>query len=233
LGLPRSIESTAKKKPQREVWSFKPLQQTPLPAVKNLAWVKSPIDRFILAALEANQLSPAPPTDPLTWIQRVTFDLTGLPPSEAEVREFLADKSESRVVDRLLASPRYGEKWGRHWLDVARYADSTGADEDYRYPHAWRYRDYVIDAFNRDLPYDQFIREQVASGRYANASEVVREALREYEEEQAYRAYVREKVARGEADIAAGRMVAIRDPEEYAEDVMNRADKSRSLKAAG
>jgi len=146
-------------------WSFRPLQSPTLPAVKNEAWVKSPIDRFLLAALEAKGLSPAPPADRLTWIQRVTLDLTGLPASEAEVETYLADSSSeatARAVDRLLASPHYGEKWGRHWLDVARYADSTGADEDYRYPHAWRYRDYVIDAFNRDVPYNQFLREQIA-----------------------------------------------------------------------
>src|SRR5262249_12011996 len=92
-------------------------------------------------------------------------DLTGLPPTDQEIREFLSDSSPdafSKVVDRLLSSPRYGECWGRHWLDVARYAESTGADEDRRYPHAWRYRDYVIDAFNRDLAYDQFITEQLA-----------------------------------------------------------------------
>ena len=165
--LPISAPAAAKNysRAQREFWAFRPLQTPPLPAVKNAAWVQSPIDRFLLAALETNHLSPAPPADRLTWIQRVTMDLTGLPPVEGEVRAFLDDASPEafpRVVDRLLASPRYGEKWGRHWLDVARYADSTGADEDYRYPHAWRYRDYVIDAFNRDLPYDQFIREQVA-----------------------------------------------------------------------
>ncbi len=150
---------------QKEFWSFRPLRQPALPAVKDEGWIRSPIDRFVLSGLEANQLSAAPPADPLTLIRRVTFDLTGLPPSEDEVRAFLADKSPeafARVVDRLLASPRYGEKWGRHWLDVARYADSTGADEDYRYPYAWRYRDYVIDAFNRDLPFDRFIRDQIA-----------------------------------------------------------------------
>ncbi|MEO8131477.1 MAG: DUF1549 domain-containing protein, partial [Bryobacteraceae bacterium] len=150
---------------QKNFWSFRPLHQPPLPAVREEAWAQSPIDRFVLAALEANQLSPAPRADSLTLIRRATFDLTGLPPSEEEVRAFLADHAPdafARVVDRLLASPRYGEKWGRHWLDVARYADSTGADEDYRYPYAWRYRDYVIDAFNADLPFDQFMREQIA-----------------------------------------------------------------------
>jgi hypothetical protein len=98
-------------------------------------------------------------------LRRATFDLTGLPPSEREIQEFLADdspKAFEKVVERLLASPRYGERWGRHWLDVARYGDSTGGDEDFSNPYAWRYRDYVIQAFNRDLPYDQFIVEQIA-----------------------------------------------------------------------
>ena len=101
----------------------------------------------------------------MTLLRRATFDLTGLPPTPAEIQAFLADTSPQafeKVVDRLLASPRYGERWGRHWLDVARYADSTGNDEDHRYPYAWRYRDYVIDPSISDLPYDQFVREQIA-----------------------------------------------------------------------
>ncbi len=154
-----------RQKSDRTFWSFQPVKDYPLPEVRNQAWVKSPIDRFILARLEEKGLTPAPPADKLTLLRRATFDLTGLPPTPREIDDFLADQSPNafaKVVDRLLASPRYGERWGRHWLDVARYADSTGADEDIRYPYAWRYRDYVIDAFNRDLPYDQFIREQIA-----------------------------------------------------------------------
>ncbi len=150
---------------QKEFWSFRPVAKPPLPAVRNAAWVRSPVDRFILAKLEAQQLTPAPPADKRTLLHRVTMDLTGLPPTAQEADAFVADGAPdafAKVVDRLLASPRYGEKWGRHWMDVARYADSTGADEDYRYPHAWRYRDYVINAFNADLPYDQFVREQIA-----------------------------------------------------------------------
>ena len=153
------------KKSDKTFWSFQPVKDYPVPAVKNQAWVKNPVDNFILAKLEEKGLSPAPPADKLTLLRRATFDLTGLPPAPREIDEFLADHSPdafARVVDRLLASPRYGERWGRHWLDVARYADSTGADEDIRYPYAWRYRDYVIDAFNRDLPYNQFLREQLA-----------------------------------------------------------------------
>ena len=150
---------------QRKFWSFQPVRKIAPPAVQNQAWVKSPIDAFILARLEEKNLRPAPPADKVTLLRRATFDLTGLPPTEAEIRSFMEDTSPdafARVVDRLLDSPRYGERWGRHWMDVARYADSTGADEDHRYPYAWRYRDYVIDSFNRDVPYDRFVREQVA-----------------------------------------------------------------------
>src|SRR5207245_9323286 len=102
--------------------------------------------------------APAPAAGKLGLLRRATVDLTGLPPTPVEIDDFMSDRSPdafAKVVDRLLASPRYGERWGRHWLDVARYADSTGADEDIRYPYAWRYRDYVIDAFNRDLPYNR------------------------------------------------------------------------------
>ncbi|MEX2262999.1 MAG: PSD1 and planctomycete cytochrome C domain-containing protein [Bryobacteraceae bacterium] len=152
-------------KEQKEHWAFQPVRDVHPPQVRNTAWVKSPIDRFILAKLEAKGLKPAGPVPKLTLLRRATYDLTGLPPTSNEIEEFLADRSPdafARVVDRLLASPRYGERWGRHWLDVARYADSTGMDEDHVYPHAWRYRDYAISAFNRDLPYDRFIVEQLA-----------------------------------------------------------------------
>jgi hypothetical protein len=150
---------------ERSFWAFQAVGHYQPPAVRNETWGKSPIDRFILAKLEENGISPATEADRLTLIRRATFDLTGLPPTPKEIRDFAADKSPQafeKVVDRLLASPRYGEQWGRHWLDVARYADSTGNDEDHRYPHAWRYRDWVIESFNRDLPYDQFVREQIA-----------------------------------------------------------------------
>ncbi len=150
---------------QKNFWAFQPVGSTPPPSVKNESWVRSPIDRFILARLEEKGLQPSAPAEKTTLLRRATYDLTGLPPTEREIAQFLADDSPdafAKVVDRLLASPRYGEQWGRHWLDVARYADSTGNDEDHRYPHAWRYRDYVIEAFNNDLPYDQFVREQIA-----------------------------------------------------------------------
>jgi len=153
---------------EKAFWSYQPVRaaaDAAPPRVKNESWAQSPIDRFILRKLEEKNLKPAPPADKLTLLRRATFDLTGLPPAESEMRDFLADQSPDafkKVVERLLASPRYGERWGRHWLDVARYADSTGNDEDHRYPYAWKYRDYVIESFNNDLPYDQFVREQVA-----------------------------------------------------------------------
>ncbi len=149
---------------QRRFWSFQPRKAVQPPAVDS-AWVKTPVDAFILAKLQDKKLTPAPPADKLTLLRRATYDLTGLPPTIEEIDAFMKDQSPAafeKVIDRLLASPRYGERWGRHWMDVARYADSTGADEDHRYPDAWRYRDYVIDAFNRDLPYNQFVREQIA-----------------------------------------------------------------------
>ena len=148
---------------QKRFWSFQPVTRPMPPPVKNAAWVRTPIDRFVLARLEARGLTPAPPADKRTLIRRATFDLTGLPPTPAEINAFLSDTSPSafaRVVDRLLASPRYGECWGRHWLDVARYADTKGYvfNEDRSYPDAYTYRDWVIHAFNADLPYDQFVK---------------------------------------------------------------------------
>jgi cytochrome c553 len=149
----------------KNFWAFKPnAHHAPPPAPKN-AVVDNPIDRFILANLEKNGLHLAPPASKLVLIRRATFDLTGLPPTEKEIADFLADKSPNafeKLVDRLLASPRYGERWGRQWLDVMRYADSTGSDEDHRYPHAWRFRDYVVKAFNDDMPYNEFVRQQLA-----------------------------------------------------------------------
>jgi cytochrome c553 len=146
-------------------WAFVPPGNPPLPNVKDAAWVKSPIDRFILAKLEEKGLRPSPAADKRMLIRRITFDLTGLPPTPEEVDAFVNDKSDdalAKLVDRLLESPAYGERWGRHWLDVARYADSNGLDENIAYGTAWRYRDYVIRSINADKPFDQFIREQIA-----------------------------------------------------------------------
>ena len=146
-------------------WAFQPPVEPSLPQVRDADWGRSPIDRFILARLEAEGIEPAPAADRRTLIRRATFDLTGLPPTIEEIREFLQDRSPEaygRLIERLLSSPRYGERWGRHWLDVARYADSNGLDENMAYTTAFRYRDYVVQAFNRDKPYDQFVREQLA-----------------------------------------------------------------------
>jgi hypothetical protein len=152
----------------RSHWAFQPIREPSVPAVRNKRFVRTPVDNFILARLEAANLQPSPMADKRTLIRRATFDLIGLPPTPAEVAAFEADKSPeafARVVDRLLASPRYGERWGRHWLDVARYADTKGYvfEEDRHYPYAYTYRDYVIRAFNEDMPYDQFIKEQIAA----------------------------------------------------------------------
>ncbi|MBL8798933.1 MAG: DUF1553 domain-containing protein [Planctomycetia bacterium] len=149
----------------RAFWSFKPVVRPALPAVRDADWVKNPIDAFILARLEAANLTPAPPAEKLALLRRVTYDLTGLPPTLPEVEAALADQSPDwydRTVDRLLASPAYGERWARHWLDLVRYAESNSFERDGTKPYVWRYRDYVIRAFNNDLPYDQFIREQLA-----------------------------------------------------------------------
>ena len=150
---------------ERRFWAFQRPRQPAVPSVRNAAWVQSPIDNFVLALLDKNGLSPARLADKRTLIRRATFDLIGLPPKPEEVAAFLADDSPNafaKVVERLLASPHYGERWGRHWLDVARYADSNGLDENLSYANAWRYRDYVIAAFNADKPYDRFVREQIA-----------------------------------------------------------------------
>ena len=147
-------------------WAFRSPQRPPVPDVKDHSWVRTPIDAFVLRKLEEKGLHPAPPADKLTLIRRATFDLTGLPPSTDEVKAFLADSAPNayeKLVDRLLASSRYGESWGRHWLDVVRYADSTGFEIDLYYPNAWRYRDYVINSFNQDKPYNQFVQEQIAA----------------------------------------------------------------------
>jgi Protein of unknown function (DUF1553)/Protein of unknown function (DUF1549)/Planctomycete cytochrome C len=150
---------------ERQFWSFQPVRNPPMPNVKNRDWILSPIDAFILARLEQAGIEPARPADRRTLLRRVTFDLIGLPPTPEEIDAFLADSSPEafpRVVDRLLASSAYGERWGRHWLDVVRYADTAGETADYPVREAYLYRNYVIDSFNHDKPYDQFLREQIA-----------------------------------------------------------------------
>jgi hypothetical protein len=154
----------------RQAWSDRRVVRPPVPAVKNPAWCRNPIDVFLLARLEAEQLRPAPEADRVTLIRRLTYDLTGLPPTPEQVDEFLADQADGayeRLVDRLLGSPHYGEKWARHWLDLVRYGETNGYERDSAKPFAWRYRDWVIDAFNRDKPYDHFVREQLAGDEIA------------------------------------------------------------------
>ena len=149
----------------RQHWSLRPITEPVAPQVTNPQWVRQPIDTFILGAMESKGLTPAPQADKRTLIRRVTFSLTGLPPTPEAIAEFLADDSPlayEKVVDRLLDSKAYGEHWGRHWLDIARYADSNGLDENVAHGNAWRYRDYVIRSFNSDKPLDQFIVEQIA-----------------------------------------------------------------------
>ncbi len=149
-------------------WAFRPIRTNPPPPIKDRSRVASPVDAFILARLEAEGIAPSPPADRRTLVRRATLDLWGIPPTPEEVAEFEADASPdayARLVDRLLASPRYGERWGRHWLDVARYADTKGYvfTQERRYPYAFTYRDYVIEAFNADLPYDRFVVQQIAA----------------------------------------------------------------------
>ncbi|MBI4607106.1 MAG: DUF1553 domain-containing protein [Planctomycetes bacterium] len=146
-------------------WSFRQPSEPEAPDVARSGWPRSPLDRYVLRGLEEKGLEPAPPADRRTWLRRVTFDLTGLPPAPEETADYLVDESPDaceRVTDRLLASPRHGERWGRHWLDVARYSDSNGMDENLAHANAYRYRDYVIAAFNADEPFDRFVLEQIA-----------------------------------------------------------------------
>ncbi len=154
-------------------WAFQPLQPPALPEVKHESWARTPLDRFSLAASEDESIATVPRAARRILLRRAYFDLIGLPPAPAQVKAFLADQSPgawAKFIDELLASPHYGERWGRHWLDLARYGDSNGGDENHAYPLAWRYRNWVIDAFNRDLPYDQFVREQLSGDLMAPAT---------------------------------------------------------------
>lgn len=167
IPLRAQVEATRAKFTAAEqgFWAYQPVKDAAPPVVKNSDWIATPIDRFVLARIEEKGLHPSPAADKRTLLRRVTFDLTGLPPAADEVDAFLKDESPQayeKVVSRLLDSPHYGERWGRHWLDVVRYADSTANDANAVMRYAWRYRNYVVDAFNRDTPYDQFIIEQLA-----------------------------------------------------------------------
>jgi cytochrome c553 len=164
------VATVDSKKDARNHWAFQPVQRPELPAVRKAKWIKSPIDNFVLAKLEAAGLTPSLAADRRTLIRRATFDLIGLPPTPAEVEAFVNDDlpdAFERLVDRLLESPHYGERWGRYWLDIARYADNKGYvfEEDRDYPHGYLYRDWVVQALNDDLPYDQFLMQQLAADR--------------------------------------------------------------------
>ncbi len=168
-----ALPAVAEDRPSASHWAFQPVRKPPVPAVKDQNWTAGEIDRFILAKLEANGITPAPAADRRTLIRRATFDLIGLPPTPEEIDNFVHDISPDafeHVVDRLLDSPRYGERWGRFWLDVARYADTKGYifTEERRFPYSHTYRDWVIRAFNEDLPYDQFLIQQIAADGLAN-----------------------------------------------------------------
>ncbi len=159
---------------ERGFWAFQPPRRATPPRVTRPGWTSNPIDAFLLAKMSAKGLKPAPKADRRTLIRRAYLDLTGLPPAPEEVEAFVNDKAPdayAKLVDRLLASPHYGERWARHWLDLVRYADSGGFEFDVDRPDAWRYRDYVVKAFNDDKPYDQFIREQLAGDEYAPDSQ--------------------------------------------------------------
>jgi Protein of unknown function (DUF1553)/Protein of unknown function (DUF1549)/Planctomycete cytochrome C len=160
----------------RNHWSFQPVKKPAVPAVQNRPWCITPVDAFIVQKLEEKQMIPARKAPPETLLRRATYDLTGLPPTPEEINAFMTDGSPNafaKVVDRLLASPHYGERWGRYWLDTARYSDTTGnrannGRKDYRFPYAWTYRDYVVRAFNEDKPYDRFVMEQLAADQVSD-----------------------------------------------------------------
>ncbi|MGV3753870.1 MAG: DUF1549 domain-containing protein, partial [Verrucomicrobiota bacterium] len=157
----------------KDHWAFKPPVKPALPKVKNTRWVANPIDRFVMAKLEQEKLKPSLEADKVTLLRRLSLDLIGLPPTPAEVDAFLADRSKDayeKQVDRLLSSPHYGERWARIWLDGARYADSDGFEKD-KPRDVWFYRDWVINSFNRDLPYDQFVIEQIAGDLLPNSTQ--------------------------------------------------------------
>lgn len=165
------VEAFDLEKRRSEHWAWQPIQKSALPAVKDAQWGRHPIDRYILAKLEAEGLKPAPAAEKRTLARRLYFDLLGLPPTPEQVEAFVKDaspKAVEKLVDELLASPHFGERWGRHWLDMVRYAETMGHEFDYPIHSAWRYRDYVIRAFNADVPYDQFVKEHLAGDLLKN-----------------------------------------------------------------
>ncbi len=155
---------------ERAHWAFQPVARPEVPAVRERGWCRNPIDAFVAARLEARGMRPAAEAGKLTLIRRLSFDLTGLPPYPEEIERFLGDGSANayeKLVDLLLASPQYGVRWAQSWLDLARYADTDGFEFDQARPNAWRYRDWVVDSLNHDLPYDQFVRLQLAGDEIA------------------------------------------------------------------
>jgi len=163
-----------------DLWSLKPIEKVKPPVVKNKNWPRTDIDRFVLAKLESNNLQPVADADPVTLLRRLSFDLVGLPPTADHFDRIVSDPSQKTfetIIDELIASPQFGERWARHWLDVARYAESAGSSRDVLMPVAWKYRDYVIDAFNADLPYPQFITEQIAGDLLPAETDEERERL--------------------------------------------------------
>ncbi|MCA9196720.1 MAG: PSD1 domain-containing protein [Planctomycetales bacterium] len=196
---------------QKSFWAFQPLALPPLPTVQNAQWARNEIDYFVLARLEANRLSPAAPADKRTLVRRAYFDLIGLPPSPQQIAEFLNDNSPDAwetLIDNLLSSPAYGERWGRHWLDVARYADSNGLDENIAFEFIYKYRDWVIRAFNADMPFNQFVVEQLAGDLIPQS------------EGEAIEAYVDRVIATGFLSVGP-KMVADDDPIKKALDVVD------------
>lgn len=168
---PDSVATPKNAEPWRKHWAFQPIVRPEVPAIQNTAWSRNPIDAFILKKLESEGIQPASPASRPTLIRRLSLDLLGLPPTPEEVEEFVYDERSDayqRLVERLLESPHFGERWGRHWLDLARYADSDGFEKDRPRPWAWRYRNWVIDAVNADMPFDQFTIEQLAGDRLPN-----------------------------------------------------------------
>jgi hypothetical protein len=170
--LTATVGAQESKPVKSDWWAYQPVVRPAVPVLENAGWVRSPIDAFILAGLEAKGLQPAPPADRYALLRRVTYDLTGLPPTQAEIAAFVADESAdaySKVVDRLLASQQYGVKWAQHWLDLVRYAETEGYERDNKKPFVWRYRDWVVDALNADMPYGDFVTKQLAGDELPDA----------------------------------------------------------------
>lgn len=157
----------------RAYWAYRPLERIAIPAVRDTEWSRNPIDHFILAKLEEKNWKPSPSVEPSILLRRIYLDLVGLPPTPEQQNNFALNSSldaYDKIVDQLLADPGHGERWARHWLDLARYAETNGYERDAIKPHAWRYRDYVINALNADKPYDRFVHEQIAGDELPDAS---------------------------------------------------------------